>query len=395
MCHSSLIKAAQRGDLCELRQTWNDDTLNATDPAGNTALHVAVMAGRDDFAKELCRRRPMLLMKENKQGNTPLHCALKSSVHNESLFKYFMQALSQVTVRRLGANRDGESLLYLAADRGSLESVNLLLQRGEPTDFVGPNGWTALHAAVFRRHTEIAEELLQNDPKLNHKKDASGNTPLHYAAGYDDIEMVNLILNTDEDVGYLLNVDGHSPLHVAAGLGQTTVVEALIERCPGCVTLRDNVRRNALHVAVEAGCLCVVELLLVKHHPLFNGLVRDQDWCGNTPLHLAAVKGDSEMLGLLLTAGADADANSLNHAGLTPRDIVDLRGSKHQVHFHEHFEDAFIKAGGERGPSLFHLKKLLKRNNDGEAVMEPIGEETLGGGGGGGAVKIYKSWASE
>ncbi|KAK1256675.1 hypothetical protein QJS04_geneDACA024327 [Acorus gramineus] len=346
MSHSSLIKAAQRGDLCELRQTWNDDTLNATDPAGNTALHVAVMAGRDDFAKELCRRRPMLLMKENKQGNTPLHCALKSSVHNESLFKYFMQALSQVTVRRLGANRD-----------------------------------------------EIAEEL-QNDPKLNHKKDASGNTPLHYAAGYDDIEMVNLILNTDEDVAYLLNVDGHSPLHVAAGLGQTTVVEALIERCPGCVTLRDNVRRNALHVAVEARCLCVVELFLVKHHPMFNGLVRDQDWCGNTPLHLAAVKGDSEMLGLLLTAGADADANSLNHAGLTPRDIVDLRGSKHQVHFHEHFEDAFIKAGGERGPSLFHLKKLLKRNNDGEAVMEPIGEETLGGGGGGGAVKIYKSWAS-
>ncbi|KAK1283759.1 hypothetical protein QJS10_CPB21g00848 [Acorus calamus] len=175
--------------------------------------------------EDLCKRRPLLLMKENMEGNTPLHCALKSA-RDESLFICFMEVfLPPVRDKQRGfkANRDRESLLFLAADRSSLVCVNLLLQSGVPSDSVGPNGWTALHAAVFRRNKEIAKELLQKDPELNRKKDVTGSTPLHYAAAYDDLEM-------DEDVvTYELNKDGHSPLHVAAGCGGVDIVKALAE----------------------------------------------------------------------------------------------------------------------------------------------------------------------
>ncbi|KAK1260804.1 hypothetical protein QJS04_geneDACA019092 [Acorus gramineus] len=131
--YRSLFKAAQLGDLEELARTRDDATLDAMDPARNTALHVVVMMGRDDFAKVLCKRRPLLLMKENMEGNTPLHCALKLTC-DESLFIYFMNVfLAQVRDLEEGiktglkANGDGESLLFLAADRESLESVKLLL----------------------------------------------------------------------------------------------------------------------------------------------------------------------------------------------------------------------------------------------------------------------------
>ncbi|KAK1308253.1 hypothetical protein QJS10_CPA09g01296 [Acorus calamus] len=237
-----LFKAAQQGDFNDLAGT-GDDVLEATDLAENTALHVAVMTGRDDFAKDLCKRCPSLLMKENIEGNTPLHCALKS-MRDESLFIFFINAFLLLGQQRgFKANRDRESLLFLAADRSSLECVNLLLQSGVPSDSVGPNDWTALHAAVFRRNKEIAKVLLQNDPELNRKKDASGNTPLHYAAAYGDLEMVTCILDMDEDVvTYELNKDKHSPLHVAAGCGGVDIVKALVERCPGCVMLKDNKR---------------------------------------------------------------------------------------------------------------------------------------------------------
>ncbi|KAK1283946.1 hypothetical protein QJS10_CPB21g00838 [Acorus calamus] len=152
-----LFKAAQQGDVDELART-RDDVLEAKDLAENTALHVAVMAQQDAFAKDLCNRRPLLLMKENMEGNTPLHCALKSA-RGEDLFIFMMNVfLAQVRDPEVGrrgfkANKNGESLLYLAVDRESSKSVDLLLENGVVTpDSVGPNGWTALHAAVFRKN---------------------------------------------------------------------------------------------------------------------------------------------------------------------------------------------------------------------------------------------------
>ncbi|KAK1308259.1 hypothetical protein QJS10_CPA09g01298 [Acorus calamus] len=153
-----IFRAAQQGKLDELDQT-PDAVLHATDPAGNTALHVAAMAQQEDFAKKLCKKLPLLLLKENNEGNTPLHCALKSA-HGENLFTSIMTVyidkvrdLEEEGRRGFKANKNGESLLYLAANRESSKSVDLLLEMGVVApDSVGPNGWTALHAAVFRKN---------------------------------------------------------------------------------------------------------------------------------------------------------------------------------------------------------------------------------------------------
>ncbi|KAK1260498.1 hypothetical protein QJS04_geneDACA019103 [Acorus gramineus] len=234
--------------------------------------------------------------------------------------------------------------------------------------------------------SEIAKVLLQKDPELNRKKDASGNTPLHYAAAYDDLEMVTCILDKDEDVvTYKLNKDGHSPLHVAAGCGGVDIVKALVERCPGCVMLKDNKRRNPLHIAVEAGRRNVVEHILKDSQ--FGGLMSDRDCDGNTPLHLATIKGDHCMALLLVSMMPNMGINPVNNEGLTPHDIlypkrktrIDslirriilrcLGGEVGPIQY------AFIRAGGMHGPRLCHLTNILKRSSGGKSCDKEDGRD--------------------
>ncbi|KAK1283636.1 hypothetical protein QJS10_CPB21g00898 [Acorus calamus] len=250
-------------------------------PAGNSALHVAVMTGEEGLAKNLCNERPSLLVEKNEEGNTPLHCSLKSGC-DESLVKFFLLRVLKEGTPLLEANKDGESLLFLAADRESLEIVKLLLVGdGLATDFRGPNGWTALHAAVFRRNF-------------------------------------------------------------------------------------DNKRRNALHLAIEGGHYGVFKDML--RSPFSAWLRRDRDCDGNTPLHLAAIRGRNSMVYHLTSVEYETDMNPLNNAGLT-RDILYPGNFSFAsaafsacVDFSFAFRGTFIKAGGKNGPGLYRLKR---RDGDG------------------------------
>jgi len=101
-------------------------------------------------------------------------------------------------------------------------------------------------------------------------------------------------------------LSGHAfcgEIHDAAAKGDLAKVAALLKENPDLVSSKDQDGDTPLHVAAGAGKTEVAKLLLVQ-----KADVNARDNGGWTPLHFAAVRGQKEVAELLLTGGADVNA---------------------------------------------------------------------------------------
>ena len=93
------------------------------------------------------------------------------------------------------------------------------------------------------------------------------------------------------------------PLYYAARLGFRDLAEHLITKCPEHVNARGGSKETPIHVAAFAGHTNILSLLFE------HGVdVDDRDTRDRTPLHLASMKGRVEAGQCLLDHGADIDA---------------------------------------------------------------------------------------
>lgn len=133
-------------------------------------------------------------------------------------------------------NDEGQTLLYLKAQVGDVESVALLLGKGADVNAKDDAGTTPLHAAALRcclcgdekteqitKSTRVAALLLRNGADLN-AADEHGNTPLITVASVshvdgDGTKMAKLLLDKGADVN-VRNKDGDTPLMTAARSSQ-------------------------------------------------------------------------------------------------------------------------------------------------------------------------------
>ena len=158
-------------------------------------------------------------------------------------------------------------------------------------------------------------------PSTIEQHDDSGWTPLHIAAHMGNGEFVKLLLEKGNSPAYVRvrNKEGLSALHIAAKEGNVEVMEVIIMECPGIYELLDIRGKTALHVAAENGARDAVMFFLTG--PEFVGLINEQDEDGNTPLHLAAISRNYEVLSLL-GHKRGVDLHVKNKQGFTIMDIV-------------------------------------------------------------------------
>jgi hypothetical protein len=200
-----LHDAIRHGDLSHLERFLKTSTemcllINQGDQYGRTALHIAAMSLRADFAKTLVSKGAVVNAQDD-DGETPLHLAESPEVIEVLLNKG--KANPNIP------NIDGICAIHLAVQRRDIDSVRLLLRHGADVNCADNIRWfTPLHliALPARHDTDEAsdDDLRQRiaqllcgsmgseAPDLDYQ-DSQSNAPLHYAAQIESEDICTLL----------------------------------------------------------------------------------------------------------------------------------------------------------------------------------------------------------
>ncbi|KAK7818416.1 protein accelerated cell death 6 [Quercus suber] len=301
--------------------TVEAEVLREVTSTKNTILHVAAKSGNMKIAKKIIDFDPSLLHEHNSKGDTPLHIAaslghldmtnfllsqhqhmtvplvmitnesnetaLHGAVRNghKKIAKKLIEKDPSLTSLR---NKDGESPLFIAVDRGFFDIAEYILDNKECCEYRGSKGRNILHAAAIRLDEKFMEKVMDKFPKAITEEDDFGWTPLHYAAHFGEEELVKLFLNRDIFLAYKQNNEGMCALHISAKKGHVDVMGMFIERCPYTCQLFDKSHRTALHLVAESGHTKALKIFFKNRKFAFRDLMNEQDDEGNTPFHIAA-----------------------------------------------------------------------------------------------------------
>ncbi|CAN6183620.1 unnamed protein product [Urochloa humidicola] len=244
---------------------------------GNTALHLAASRGHAKLAAILCEKVPSLLATRNRSLDTPLHCAAKAG-HRE-VVACLLSAMRAV----------GEEAAVALRARNCL-------------------GATALYEAVRYRHVGLVDLLMTEAPELSALTTEHGSSPLYLAASIDSLEMVRMIVRpsldgTPSPASYS-GPEGLTALHAAAGTIEEISQEMTQEilkwepEGPALLTKVDSSGRTPLHLAIMFDNLDVIDLLLDA--PTSDKLARTSDYRGLFPIHTAAMVGSTRIIDKLV-----------------------------------------------------------------------------------------------
>ncbi|KAG5842672.1 hypothetical protein ANANG_G00180100 [Anguilla anguilla] len=324
---------------------------------GETSLHLAAGLSKEGTHSEGEDVRIIRMLMEygaditaatKESGETPLHYCTR--VGNTDLLQ---EMLSTVPPGRLqhAVNKhakNGWSPLLLAAERGHSEVVRILLQNHARVDVFDEHGKAALHLAAENGHEEIADVLLSHKAFVN-AKTKLGMTPLHLGAQNGSTGLVRLLVEAHMASIDALSLSKQTPLHLAATSGQLEVCSSLLNmgadiNAADIVSLRPAAvswgtlpppgagnpgqhggRHLHPHRRLQGQrVLSHLELLLSCQGGMISAHNKTNS---SSPLHLAAAGGHTEVVKVLLEAGASAAEE--NAEGMTAIHSAAKNGHTH------------------------------------------------------------------
>ncbi|XP_059002002.1 protein phosphatase 1 regulatory subunit 12B isoform X5 [Mustela lutreola] len=234
-----------------------------------------------------------------------------------------------------------DGAVFLAAcSSGDTDEVKKLLARGADINTVNVDGLTALHQACIDENLDMVKFLVENRANVN-QQDNEGWTPLHAAASCGYLNIAEYFINHGASVG-IVNSEGEVPSDLAE---EPAMKDLLLEQVKKQGVDLEQSRKEeeqqmlqdarqwlnsgkiedvrqprsgatALHVAAAKGYSEVLRLLIQAGYDL-----NVQDYDGWTPLHAAAHWGVKEACSILAEALCDMDIR--NKLGQTPFDVAD------------------------------------------------------------------------
>jgi len=172
--------------------------------------------------------------------------------------------------------------LHIAAERQNEEMVLLLLKKGAHVNCRNHYNKTALITAVERDHGAVAAHLIDHGADIDSRDGTRTGTALHIAAERQNEEMVLLLLKKGAHVN-CRNYYNKTALMIAVERDHGAVAAHLIDHGVD-IDSGDGTRTGtALHIAAERGNEEMVLLLLKK-----GADVNSRNYMHQTALHLAA-----------------------------------------------------------------------------------------------------------
>jgi ankyrin repeat protein len=152
--------------------------------------------------------------------------------------------------------------LISAAEQGNLQTLKMLLDKGDPVDTEDACQWTPLMKAALNGHLLVAKTLLEAGAELN-AQDKGGYTPLLLAASNNHSDVVSLLVEEGADINHQEQSMGWTALIWASKRGHAETVSLLLEH-EARLDIHDYEGKTALDWAEENQHLGIVRQLTAK-----------------------------------------------------------------------------------------------------------------------------------
>jgi ankyrin repeat protein len=297
-------------------------TLKATDPVLIPLCRRGDRTGIERTLQASGDKRQILIEEVDIEGNTPLHVAVEAPKNELAT----VQCLLESGAKTNAANLIGATPLhYVCLRKGNHRGVaNILLENGADVNAQTYSGKSALHFACEKNLAELVEVLclFGADPNL---VDSEGNTPMHLVLekkeGRDTVKRQLLETLMQYNANHsIANAESLLPCHVACRNGCVRCLQLLVDRQASLQALTGR-QETGLHMACIGGHAEVAQLMI----QVFPASTDSVDIEGNTPLHKCALTGCLECAVVLLKAGANTSLK--NNAKKTAHDLAKQRGT--------------------------------------------------------------------
>ncbi|XP_075766311.1 protein phosphatase 1 regulatory subunit 12B isoform X3 [Pelodiscus sinensis] len=293
-----------------------------------------------------------------------------------------------------------EGAVFLAAcSSGDADEVKRLLARGARVNTANVDGLTALHQACIDENLDMVKFLVENGANVN-QQDNEGWTPLHAVASCGYLNIAEYLLRHGANVS-AVNSEGEVPSDLAEEAAMKDLLLEQVKKQGVDLELArkeeeqqmlqdarqwlnsgklEDVKQprsgaTALHVAAAKGYSEVMRLLIQAG---FNLNVQDND--GWTPLHAAAHWGVKEACTILAEGLCDMDIR--NKLGQTPFDVADeglvehlemLQKKQNVLRSEKEMRNKLIEAdmNGKLQSGLFKNKEQILYEEDALKSQEP------------------------
>ena len=207
-------------------------------------------------------------------------------------------------------NYAGITPLTIAAEKGNMNIIKILVEEGAGVNDKSSYGVTPIISAAAAGNTEAVEYLVSQGADVT-AKDDWGKTALIYASGMDNPELITNLIKLDNTAVNLPDNSGNTPLIYAAQRGLNENIKILLANGADVNYRNPATGLSAISAAAAEGNSATIRLLVRTG----KADVNISDLSGRTPIFYAVEQDQQDALRTLFSLGADPNAQ--DHTGVT------------------------------------------------------------------------------